>query len=206
MRGRDVSTWILLLLGIGGIVNGLIMLFASEAWFASVAADTGPFNVHLVRDVGAAYVTSGIASAWAARAPQLAHAARHRGRPLPRAPRARSTSSRSRPACSRPSTCSRTSPASTCRRFCSPASRSPRAPGALDHAPRPDREAAEPARQGPERRHPPHARARDHAVAGDLQPRAGGLAHLARLPALRALRREAAAGAAAARDDARGAC
>ena len=70
MEGRSVSTWILLLLGIGGTVNGLIMLFASEPWFASIAADTGPFNVHLVRDVGAAYVTSGIASIWAARVPR----------------------------------------------------------------------------------------------------------------------------------------
>jgi hypothetical protein len=64
-----MTTWILLLLGIGGTVNGLFMLFTSEAWFASIAADTGPFNVHLVRDVGAAYVTSGVASVWAARAP-----------------------------------------------------------------------------------------------------------------------------------------
>ena len=64
-----MTTWILLLLGIGGTVNGLIMLFASEPWFASIAADTGPFNAHLVRDVGAAYVTSGVASVWAARVP-----------------------------------------------------------------------------------------------------------------------------------------
>jgi hypothetical protein len=65
-----MTTWILLLLGIGGTVNGLVMLFASEPWFANVAADTGPFNVHLVRDVGAAYVTSGVASVWAARVPR----------------------------------------------------------------------------------------------------------------------------------------
>jgi hypothetical protein len=64
-----MTTWILLLLGIGGTVNGLFMLFTSEAWFASIAADTGPFNAHLVRDVGAAYVTSGVASVWAARVP-----------------------------------------------------------------------------------------------------------------------------------------
>ena len=69
MERRGPSYWILLVLGIGGIVNGLFMLFTSEAWFARVAAYTGPFNVHLVQDVGAAYVTSGIAAAWAARAP-----------------------------------------------------------------------------------------------------------------------------------------
>jgi hypothetical protein len=63
------TTWILLLLGLGGIVNGIFMLFTSEAWFGAIAAYTGPFNVHLVQDVGAAYVTAGIASVWAARAP-----------------------------------------------------------------------------------------------------------------------------------------
>ena len=68
-RQRGVAYWILLLLGIGGVVNGVIMLFSSEPWFTSIAADTGPFNVHLVRDVGAAYVTSGVASVWAAAAP-----------------------------------------------------------------------------------------------------------------------------------------
>jgi hypothetical protein len=70
MADRSVTTWILLLLGIGGIVNGLFMLVTSEGWFVRIAAYTGPFNVHLVRDVGAAYVTAGLASAWAARAPQ----------------------------------------------------------------------------------------------------------------------------------------
>jgi hypothetical protein len=69
MEGRGVWTWILLGLGIGGVVNGLFMLFTSEAWFTRIAADTGPYNVHLVRDVGAAYVTAGVASVWAARAP-----------------------------------------------------------------------------------------------------------------------------------------
>jgi hypothetical protein len=66
---RDVSTWILLLLGLGGIANGLVMLFASEPWFANVAARTGPFNRHLVQDVGVAFLTAGIASVWAARTP-----------------------------------------------------------------------------------------------------------------------------------------
>jgi hypothetical protein len=51
-------------------VNGLFMLFTSEAWFVRIAAATGPFNVHLVQDVGAAYLTSGVAAVWAARAPR----------------------------------------------------------------------------------------------------------------------------------------
>ena len=65
------TTWILLLLGLGGIVNGLFMLFTSEAWFTAIAAYTGPFNVHLVRDIGAAYLTSGVALLWGARRPAL---------------------------------------------------------------------------------------------------------------------------------------
>jgi hypothetical protein len=69
MPDRSLTAWILLLLGVGGAVNGLFMLFTSEAWFGAIAAYTGPFNVHLVRDVGAAYVTAGVASVWAARAP-----------------------------------------------------------------------------------------------------------------------------------------
>lgn len=67
MADRSVSTWILLLLGVGLTVNGLFMLATSEGWFTAIAAYTGPFNVHLVRDVGAAYVTAGVAGAWAAR-------------------------------------------------------------------------------------------------------------------------------------------
>lgn len=69
MTDRPFDRWILLLLGAGAVVNGLFMLFTSEGWFTRIAADTGPFNVHLVQDVGAAYVTAGIASFWAARAP-----------------------------------------------------------------------------------------------------------------------------------------
>jgi hypothetical protein len=69
MTDRPLDRWILLLLGVGATVNGLFMLLASEGWFTRIAADTGPFNVHLVQDVGAAYLTAGIASFWAARAP-----------------------------------------------------------------------------------------------------------------------------------------
>lgn len=53
-----------LILGLNGtfaLVNGGFMLVASEVWFASVAASTGPFNLHLVKDVGAAFVISGLA-------------------------------------------------------------------------------------------------------------------------------------------------
>jgi hypothetical protein len=69
MEQRGAAYWVLLLLGAGALANGLVMLAVPEPWFLRIAADTGPFNSHLVRDVGAAYATSGIAALWAARAP-----------------------------------------------------------------------------------------------------------------------------------------
>ena len=69
MERRSAAYWLLLLLGAIFLVNGLIMLAAPEPWFVRIAADTGAFNPHLVRDVGAAYATSGIAAIWAARVP-----------------------------------------------------------------------------------------------------------------------------------------
>jgi hypothetical protein len=69
MERSGAAHWVLLLLGAGALGNGLVMLFAPEPWFAAVAADTGAFNPHLVRDVGGAYAASGIAALWAARAP-----------------------------------------------------------------------------------------------------------------------------------------
>lgn len=46
--------------GLFAVVNGAFMMAASESWFASIAAYTGPFNIHLVQDVGAAFVVSGL--------------------------------------------------------------------------------------------------------------------------------------------------
>ncbi len=71
MNDRGFAYWALLLLGALALGNGLIMGIAPEPWFVRIAADTGPLNFHLVRDVGAAYATSGIAALWAARAPQF---------------------------------------------------------------------------------------------------------------------------------------
>ncbi len=69
MRQGQLATWTLLVLGALAAANGVVMLAAPEPWFVRVAADTGPFNIHLVRDVGAAYLTSGLAAVWAARIP-----------------------------------------------------------------------------------------------------------------------------------------
>ena len=71
-----------LVLGIALAANGLVMLGAPESWYAAVpgVTQTGPFNPHFVRDIGAAYVVSGAALAWftvdrAARAAAVAAAA-----------------------------------------------------------------------------------------------------------------------------------
>ena len=71
-----------LVLGMALTANGLVMLGVPDAWYASVPGvpQTGPFNPHFVRDIGAAYLVSGAALAWfafdrAARAAAIAAAA-----------------------------------------------------------------------------------------------------------------------------------
>jgi hypothetical protein len=63
---RPALRSLLLLLGAGNVANGVVMLLAAAPWFARIASDTGPFNGHLVRDVGAAYVAAGVALLFAA--------------------------------------------------------------------------------------------------------------------------------------------
>ncbi len=77
-----VDIWLVVLLafGLASLANGAWMLVDSQGWFERVAADVVPFNVHFVRDVGAAYFTAGVALLWAAfhaewRAPLVATAA-----------------------------------------------------------------------------------------------------------------------------------
>jgi hypothetical protein len=67
MDRTSASYWTLLTLGSLAILNGTVMMLAPEPYFFRAAADTGPLNPHFVRDVGAAYATSGIAAVWAAR-------------------------------------------------------------------------------------------------------------------------------------------
>jgi hypothetical protein len=57
---RAVLTW---MFGLGLAANGLIMLAAPAEWYAALpgVADTGPFNPHFVRDIGAAYLVAGTA-------------------------------------------------------------------------------------------------------------------------------------------------
>ena len=59
------------LLGLGLVGNGLIMLAVPALWYANVpgVVDTGPFNAHFVRDIGAAYLVCGAALVWFAMRP-----------------------------------------------------------------------------------------------------------------------------------------
>ncbi|MEN8185141.1 MAG: DUF6790 family protein [Myxococcota bacterium] len=68
MARPKFDLWFMLLvaLGVPSIVNGLWMLADSQGWFARVASDVSPMNVHFVRDVGAAYLASGVGLCWAA--------------------------------------------------------------------------------------------------------------------------------------------
>jgi hypothetical protein len=50
--------------GLTNVVNGLWMMLAPAAWYRGLPAgvpDTGPLNVHFVRDIGAAFFTIGVA-------------------------------------------------------------------------------------------------------------------------------------------------
>ena len=62
---------LLIALGVGAIANGLFMMLDAEPWYGLVASDTGAFNAHFVRDIGAAYLTSGVALVWGALRPAL---------------------------------------------------------------------------------------------------------------------------------------
>jgi len=51
------------ILAVPNIANGLMMLVAGPLWYQSVpgATETGPFNPHFVKDIGAAFLVSGVA-------------------------------------------------------------------------------------------------------------------------------------------------
>jgi len=62
-----MRTWLAAILAVFNVGNGLVMLFAGSMWWAHVAGarETGPFNLHFVQDVGAAFAVAGLApGAW----------------------------------------------------------------------------------------------------------------------------------------------
>ena len=59
----------------GSLANGLWMLFAPAHWYQNLPAgvpDTGPLNVHFVRDIGAAFATASRTYAAVASSPDAA--------------------------------------------------------------------------------------------------------------------------------------
>jgi hypothetical protein len=71
---RGLVAWIL---GLGLAANGSAMLVVPANWYAMVpgVVDTGPFNLHFVRDIGIAYVVAGAALVWFAKRPAARSAA-----------------------------------------------------------------------------------------------------------------------------------
>jgi hypothetical protein len=63
MDTRSVVAWIL---GIGLSAIGLTMLAVPAIWYASVpgVSETGAFNPHFIRDIGAAYLIVGMTLPW----------------------------------------------------------------------------------------------------------------------------------------------
>jgi hypothetical protein len=60
---RALIRWILPVLL---AANGLFMLAAPGAWYPAVpgVTETGPLNVHFVRDIGAAYIACAVGLGW----------------------------------------------------------------------------------------------------------------------------------------------
>lgn len=71
---RSAVPWILLLFGLGCIANAIWMLAGPMHWYTDLPAavpDTGPFNPHFVRDIGCAFLATGVALLWASRSPRF---------------------------------------------------------------------------------------------------------------------------------------
>lgn len=74
LRSLDPWGWVFLVLGTGSLANALWMLGDPANWYTDLPAgvpDTGPLNVHFVRDIGCAFLTAGAGLVWAAFAPHF---------------------------------------------------------------------------------------------------------------------------------------
>lgn len=62
---------LLLIIGIYQAANGLVMLTAPEIWYSAVPGvpETGPANIHFIRDIGLAFLAAGAALLMASRRP-----------------------------------------------------------------------------------------------------------------------------------------
>jgi hypothetical protein len=72
MKARIVTA-LIAVLGVGSLANAAWMLASPAGWYGGIegVADTGPLNVHFVRDIGCAFATVGLALVWAALRPAL---------------------------------------------------------------------------------------------------------------------------------------
>ena len=74
MRRLDKFGIVLFALGLVLLANAVWMLLAPAGWYRDLPAgvpDTGPFNFHFVRDIGATYLTVGVGLLWGARQRQF---------------------------------------------------------------------------------------------------------------------------------------
>jgi uncharacterized protein YjeT (DUF2065 family) len=76
-RKHADATTLAWILGVLSAANGLFMLLAPAAWYATLTEvqGTGPLNQHFVRDIGAAYLVAGGALIWFAIDPRARAAA-----------------------------------------------------------------------------------------------------------------------------------
>jgi hypothetical protein len=68
---RPIRRALAALTGLAMAANGVVMLAAGRWWYGAVpgVTGTGPYNPHFVRDIGAAYLTAGLALGWLGLAP-----------------------------------------------------------------------------------------------------------------------------------------
>ena len=74
LETRDPWMWIVVFLGVTTFANALWMLAGPKHWYTELPAavpDTGPFNPHFVRDIGCAFLTTGVALVWAFFSPRF---------------------------------------------------------------------------------------------------------------------------------------
>lgn len=72
-NARDALFWLLFVSAAISAANAGWMLVDPQRWYHDLPAgvpDTGPFNEHFVRDIGAAFATTAVALFWAAFAPR----------------------------------------------------------------------------------------------------------------------------------------
>jgi len=73
-ESSTLSRWIILVVGLVSIANALWMLAGPMHWYTDLPAavpDTGPFNPHFVRDIGCAFLATGVALVWAFFSPRF---------------------------------------------------------------------------------------------------------------------------------------